>query len=134
MNINFEQAPIEKDIQGLSQEIKERQAESNVEVSSETEVKDFLKTKIGDSVVRAKTNIQSSDSTLDENKTLPDYLINESKEIKNKVEQLITLAFNEGIEKSIKEATKSGPFILDAFHDALTSKLYDELKKRKLLN
>ena len=133
MNINFEQAPIEKDIQGLSKEIKEHQAESNVEVSSEVEVKDFLKARIGDSVTQVKTKAQPSDSILDENNTLPDYLINESKDTKSKVEQLILLAFNKGIEKSLKEAVKSGPFILDAFHDALTSKLYDELKNRKLV-
>lgn len=133
MNINFEQAPIEKDIQGLSEEIKERQIENDVEVSSEVEVKDFLKTKIGDSVAQAKAKVQPSDSTIEEDKVLPDYLKKESREVKDEVERLIALAFAEGIEKSLKEAVKSGPFILDAFHDALTSKLYDELKNRKLV-
>jgi len=42
-------------------------------------------------------------------------------------------AFQHGIHKAAKEARGQGAFFLDAFHDALTDKLYQEFKKRKLL-
>ncbi|PIP92070.1 hypothetical protein COW77_01960 [Candidatus Wolfebacteria bacterium CG18_big_fil_WC_8_21_14_2_50_39_7] len=64
---------------------------------------------------------------------LPDYLKDSPPEIKLRVEKLVDLVFHQGIEKTIKEANQAGPFILDAFHDALTDKLYDELKKRNLI-
>ena len=43
------------------------------------------------------------------------------------------MAFMDGILKAANEAKKSNPFVLDAFHDALTGKLYDEFKRRGLL-
>ena len=64
---------------------------------------------------------------------LPQYLQQESPEIRLKVEKLVDLAFHKGIGASISEAKKYGPFMLDAFHDTLTTKIYEELKSRNLL-
>ena len=52
---------------------------------------------------------------------------------KNKIEQLINLAFSKGLEMAVAEAKKSVPFVEDAFHDALTDKLLLELKRRGIL-
>jgi hypothetical protein len=43
------------------------------------------------------------------------------------------MAFKDGILKASSEAAKASPFVLDAFHDALAGKLYEELKKRGVL-
>jgi len=131
MNPNFEHGPFEKDLQKFSKEIREHQEKNKIENIQEAHVKDVLKSRFG----QPATPVQSGSKAkvLDEAKTLPDYLVKEPEQIKAKVEQLLGLAFSEGLEKSAKEAAKSGPFILDAFHDALTAKLYGELKSRGLL-
>jgi hypothetical protein len=66
---------------------------------------------------------------------LPNYLQKESSEIKNEVESLIELTLKEGLEKGIAYAVKKekDPFILDAYHDALSDVLLEELQKRNLL-
>ncbi|MCL5017514.1 MAG: hypothetical protein M1155_02550 [Patescibacteria group bacterium] len=132
MNINFEQTPFEKDLQRFSKEVKDHQVKNKIENIQESHIKDVLVSGYSRPVAPSASS-QKQASVLDEIKTLPNYLISEPAEVKNRVEGLISLAFSEGIERSAKEAAKSGPFILDAFHDALTSKLYEELKKRGLL-
>lgn len=52
---------------------------------------------------------------------------------KLEVDHYLSMAFKDGILKAVNEAKKSNPFVLDAFHDALTGKLYDEFKRRGLL-
>ena len=54
----------------------------------------------------------------------------EPAETKLAVEELLELSLHKGIEQGLKEARKAGPFMLDAFHDALIDKLYPELQKR----
>ena len=133
MNTKFENAPFEKDIQDFSKEVKEHQEKNKIERLQESHVKELLKSRLGQSQVSQSQKDQSGNTVLQRSDSFPDYLLKESDEIKNRVEGLINLAFLKGIDLSSKEAAKSGPFILDAFHDALTSKLYGELKKRGLL-
>ncbi len=61
---------------------------------------------------------------------LPDYAQSATAETKLEIEYLLDMAFHKGIATAMKEAGKSNPFVFDAFHDALTGKLHDELKKR----
>ena len=131
MNPSFEQNPFERDFQSFSKEIKEHQEKNKIENLQETHVKDFLKSKTPPVQPVATPSTQTKQ--LNESDTLPDYLMSESNEIKGRVENLLALAFQDGLESAAKEAAKSGPFILDAFHDALTSKLYSELNNRGLL-
>ncbi|MHB9020006.1 MAG: hypothetical protein ACYC3G_04055 [Minisyncoccota bacterium] len=133
MNPNFESAPFEKDIQDFSKEVREHQEKNKIEKLEESHVKELLRPRIDQPQISRSQQSQTGKTVLQESESLPDYLITESDEIKNRVEGLINLAFLKGIEVSAKEAAKSGPFILDAFHDALTSKLYEELKNRGLL-
>ena len=67
------------------------------------------------------------------NSPLPDYASGAPAESKLEVEYLIDLAFHKGLDKANAEAAKSSPFIMDAFHDSLASKLYPELQKRGIL-
>ena len=64
---------------------------------------------------------------------LPSYMSGATPTAKMEVEDLVSMAFKEGIAKATSAAQRSNPFILDAFHDALAGKLHEELKKRKLV-
>lgn len=133
ISLGRETAPFEKDIQDLSKEAREHQEKNRIEKLQESHVKELLRSRIGQSQASQPQKSQTDRKVLQESDSLPDYLMSESDDVKNRVEGLINLAFLKGIEVSAKEAARSGPFILDAFHDALTSKLYEELKNRGLL-
>ncbi len=66
---------------------------------------------------------------------LPSYLSDDAGdvEVKAVVENLVTLAFQSGVERAIAEAKRYPPFVEDAFHDALTEKLVPELRKRGII-
>lgn len=126
INKNFDSI-LEKDIAGLSEEVRNRQEKLP---SPETSQREILKT-----VIREKIQAQPSPapSVSAQPSSLPQYLKEESPEVRLKVEELVQLALTKGIDVSIDEAKKFGPFLLDALHDTLTSKMYDELKSRKLI-
>ena len=135
----FEKKQIEQDIERLSRELVEKQRQLT---SAETrkEHKEVLHQVIGERIQQgppcqaaAGTGASSLVVDDDEDKELPEYLKNVSPEIRKEVHLLIHLAFNGGIEKAASAAKKHGSFILDAFHDALVDKLYNELKSRGLL-
>lgn len=124
---------LEQEIENLAKEIAEKRNLPEYKGLSE---KELLKQTLHPLV--KQPSIQSSEPTTQptapaEEAIIPDYLKNSPPEIKLQVEKLIDSVFHQGIEKTIKEANRAGPFILDAFHDALTDKLYDELKKRNLI-
>lgn len=50
------------------------------------------------------------------------------------VNHLVSLIPEKGIKQAIAEAKKLNPFLLDAFHDALVDKLYEELTSRGLVD
>lgn len=76
--------------------------------------------------VGQKREIQREDA-------LPSYVKDADEETQARVEHLLSLVFSDGIEKAVREAERASPFSIDAFHDALIDKLYDELKKRGVL-
>lgn len=125
MESKFEHSALEKDIQRLTQEIKEYK-EGTPETLSDREI---LRSVIGSKIQFSPTpKSQQPPSAL-----IPQYLKEESPETQLKVEELIDFALHKGIDNAIAEAKKYGPFILDSLHDALTGKVYEELKRRKLI-
>jgi hypothetical protein len=68
-----------------------------------------------------------------QSQVLPSYLKDKDPSIKSEVESLVNLTLEKGLEEGIKIASKKDPFILDAYHDALSDVLIEELKKRNLL-
>lgn len=64
---------------------------------------------------------------------LPSYMKDVPLDVKDRVERLVEDAFKHGVEHAAEEAQKSGPFVVDALHDALSDKFYEELKKRNLV-
>lgn len=130
---NFEHSALEADIERLSKEIAEKKKLSEYKEVSERElIKQSIQPLIKQQSIRpAPTPSQPQKPT--EQTIIPDYLKNSPPEIKLQVERLVNSVFHQGIEKTVKEASKAGAFILDALHDALTDKLYEELKRRKLI-
>lgn len=58
----------------------------------------------------------------------PSYL---SPELKEKVQELVNIAFTQTIENAVKKAqATNNPALIDAFHDALTDELYNYLVER----
>ncbi len=134
----FNNSTIEKDIERLGQEVKEkRDLPEHKELSEKELVKRTLQPMVKQATpINPPANGQGDDKKkeiIEAENVLPNYLKDSSDEIKDRVERLVEMVFNQGLEKAVREAVKAGGFILDAFHDALTDKLYDELKKRKLI-
>ena len=123
----FEHAALEKDIARLSTEIETGQVEK--ERFKET-VKATLQSRFAPKSVQPApdSTTQSKSSSM-----LPSYLQKAPDEVKLAVERLLDMAWHKGIAAAIKEAAKEGPLFLDAFHDTLTDKLYDEFKRRGLI-
>lgn len=130
---NFEHSILEVDIERLSKEIAEKRNLLEHRNLSERElIKKSLKPMITQ-ITSDKRQAITDDRQQIGIQILPNYLKDSPAEIKFQVEKLIDAFFHQGIKKTIKEAQKSGGFVLDAFHDALTDKLHEELKKRKLI-
>jgi len=123
---------LEQDIERLSRQIKENKNSPEYKELSEREI---LRRSLGPIIQRPVLNqpIQFSPAKPFQTTILPNYLINDPDEIKINVEKLIDMTFHRGVEKTVEEAQKFGPYVLDAYHDALTDKLYEELKKRGIL-
>jgi len=121
----FEHNSLEQDIERLARKIR-TQKESAPATSEQAIIRSALQEH-----VQAQASAQPAEPPA--SPILPKYLQQESPEVQLKVEELVDLAFHKGVEASILEAKKYGPFILDALHDTLTEKLYEELKSRKLI-
>jgi hypothetical protein len=66
----------------------------------------------------------------DDGSPLPSYAKDAPPAAKLEVERLLAVALREGVQKASEEASRSNPFVLDAFHDALTGKMLSEFQKR----
>lgn len=128
MPSNFDSA-LEQDIIRLSGEVKTR---AETAPSAEISHREIIKSVIGEQI-QTQTSRPAPASPSEPSPMLPQYLQEESPEVRLKVEELVDVAFHKGIDACITEARKYGPFILDALHDTLTTKLYEELKSRNLL-
>lgn len=128
----FNHNTLEKDIERLSQEVAEKKnAPEHKDYSEREIIKKVIEPMIRQSPIQQSA--QKRDDKTDDEGVLPAYLDKASNEIKLRTEQLIDITFHKGLENALKEAKKSGPFVLDAFHDALADKLYEEIKRRGMI-
>lgn len=119
-----------KDIEKIGKEVAEKKFAPEVKQYSDQDlVKQAIKPMVYPQGKPAPSQAQSSE----EDKFLPDYLKDATPQIKNQVEKLLEDTIRNGLASGINEAKKMPPFILDAYHDALTDKLHDELKKRGII-
>lgn len=123
----FEHSSLEADIKRLSAEIKERGISEKGKEALKTIVKEQIPAPIS-SVTPTQPAVPPTSSV-----SLPHYMDGEKDLVKLKVEKLLDLAWHKGVKRASEEARDSGPIVLDAFHDALTDKLYEELKRRGLI-
>jgi hypothetical protein len=121
---SFSHEALERDIEKLSQEIRELKS---VDRSNGRE---FLKQTLHGQFFAPSDSSGSDSVTKKTNGVLPGYLKDAPAETKFAIEKLIDFAWHKGIMSAIKLAKEGDPLVLDAFHDALTDKLYDELVSR----
>ncbi len=121
-------AALESDMERLAAEIgKSRENPEFKEMGDREIVKQALRA-IGSADAPPPPGAQGQASPL-----LPAYAANAPAGTKLEIEYLVDLALRQGIAKATRQAIKSNPFVLDAYHDALTGKLYPELQKRGLV-
>ncbi|MBI5401509.1 hypothetical protein HZB05_01640 [Candidatus Wolfebacteria bacterium] len=131
-NQKIEQNAINQDVEKLGKEIQEKREQPEIKTQNYSE-KDLIKQSIKPMVYpqpKAPTVVPAPQV---EDRYLPDYLKNAPNEVKAQVEKLLENTFKNGLEKGVSEARKAPPFVLDAYHDALTDKLHEELVKRGFL-
>jgi hypothetical protein len=122
--------PVEKDIQRISAELLRRREQPETRSLSGHElVRQTVRSYTGvQPTAKQAEPAQPAGETIDN--PLPGYAESAPPEAKREIEQYLQMAFKDGILKASSEAAKASPFVLDAFHDALAGKLYEELKKR----
>src|SRR5882724_8252254 len=118
-------APLESDINRLATEIAKHKENPEMTGASDREVVKQAIHSISNAPVPAPQQATAADDS-----ALPAYMATATPAAKLEVEDLLRVAFKEGIAKATSVAQRSNPFILDAFHDALAGKLHDEMKKR----
>lgn len=122
---NFEHAALEADIKRLANEVmRHREQPENLNTND----RELLKRSIKES--RPSENAGSPPPS---SSPLPQYAKDAPAETKLEIEYLLDLALHEGVQKANNAARNSNPFVVDAFHDALTDKMYPELQRRGLL-
>jgi hypothetical protein len=125
LNPDFEHAILESDIDRLTAEVKRVQEQpENRGLRGEEIVKKSIQ------ALPPTTTHTSQQST----GPLPAYASGAPPEVKLEIEHLLDVAFHEGILKANAAAQSHSPFVIDAFHDALTGKLYPELQRRGIVD
>jgi len=126
----MEQVPmhesLERDIVELSGKIEG----SGIEARKES-----LKNAIGEKIYEdTKEGPKTETPIPNPQSPLPGYAQNEPEDARLRGEKLVDLAWHKGLVAAINEAKKSDPLTMDIFHDAITEKLYEEFKKRKIIS
>jgi len=120
MEQNFEHPALEKDIERLASEVREKKS------SGEEATKQAVSSAIKE-VYHPVAGVPAASPT---QSVLPEYMNEAPAELKLEAEKILDITWHKGIVAGLKEARKKGPLVLDAFHDALVDKFYGELKKR----
>lgn len=123
------QSAIEADIARLAAEVKEKSAGEN----SKEILKQVVQPVVYGAQAQSSGQSAANNDAAGSSPYLPDYINQVPEEVRLAVETLLDTAFRSGIGEAASKARVAGPFILDAFHDALVDKLYAEMKSRKLI-
>ena len=133
------QPTIEQEIAQLEKQIAEKRAvlgqeKAGPELPSE---KETLHEVIGEKIQQSAPQyqpappIQPLPVTLQQDDSALSYVL---PELKEKVQELVNLVFNKGLDDGVKEAVRSNnPALIDAFHDVLVDELYNTLLDRRKL-
>jgi len=126
-------ATIEQEIAQLEKQLQEKKANlgQQPEQKESPPDKEILREVIGEKIQQhaptyvtkpaPQTQTDNTDSTLPE--------------LKDKIQELVNIVFQNSLEQGIKEAVKSkNPALIDAFHDVLVDQLYDALLERNKID
>lgn len=123
--------PIESDIHRVGQEVREQTGGvATPEATERALVRQALHPMVQQSPIPS-TAVPPRNAADDA--MLPSYMKDSPDVIKDRVERLVEDAFKNGVEHAAIEAQKSGPFVVDALHDVLSDRFYEDLKNRKLI-
>ncbi len=124
-------ANIEAEIAELSARIEEKRRELEKENNIVPDDKATVKAVVASFVPAATLPAgQAGGPTAGEDASYLDHL---PSEVAATVDELVQKVFDRGLAKTIAEARRLPALDLDAFHDTLTDKVYDELKGRGLV-
>jgi len=126
---------IQQEITKLEQQLTERRAsleQQSVEPNKEVpHDKEILRQVVGEKIQEHAPTYIPQVKPQPHDDTAQSYA---DPDLKDKVQELVNLAFNKSLGEGIREATKSNNFaLIDAFHDVLVDQLYDALLERKKL-
>jgi len=118
----------------IAQEIVKNKEESPDKSHREL-VKEYVAEKINQIPPQSEISQTVNESAeVKEGGNLPPYAKSAPIESQNIVERLITLTLQKGINEGISAVKKQDPFIIDTYHDALTTIIYEELKRQNLIS
>lgn len=132
---------IEQEIARLEQQLQEKKlALGGRETGAKEAIpsdKEILREIVGEKIqenIPAQPITPSSDTTTVQPAPAVEPPIYLSPELKDKIQQLINLAFSKSIDEAIQEAAKTNnAALIDAFHDVIVDELYNALIERKKL-
>jgi hypothetical protein len=134
---SFERAALEADMKILAAEIKTQRERGEMKDASDQRlikeaIRVFPALERGSGEPQASAPVPAPQTSEDQS-PLPAYAQSAPAEVKLEIEYLMDLALRKGIGAALGEAQKSSYFVQDAFHDALTGRLYPELQKQGIV-
>ncbi len=134
---------LESEIAELSRQIEDKkralEMENGIsheerEVVSQAVAEHFYPDFASSDTVSPNNNENPADDVVKPKATLTkDYLDTLVPETVEAVNAYVSMIPREGIRKTINKVQTEQPFLIDAFHDALVTRLYDELKDRGII-
>ncbi len=128
---------LEADLSSLAAEVRQEAGEWGGDALSHREIlRGRLAARIEREVPLPQTSPRpapSPASPSESSRVLPDYASSTDPEIRLAVERLIESVYHDGLAKALRSARSATPFVLDIFHDALTTRFHDDLRSRGLL-
>jgi len=130
--IEAEIAELSRQIEVKKQELESRsgivhEAISERELVATAVAENFYPTSAGAPVSPVGSSTATAPSVGD------DYLKTLPPEMVEKVNHYISLVPTKGIREALTQVISAEPFLIDAFHDALVTNLYEELKERGIV-
>lgn len=121
------QNKIEAEIAELTKQI---EAKRNILESQKgiIEEKDIVRQAVGERIASSLPSYTPKTASVTKKDESGSYLDSADENTANTVNSLLEKFFSGDIELAMKQAELSDPYIVDAFHDALTDKMYDKLK------
>lgn len=118
---------IEAEIAELTKQIEEkrRSLESKKGIVQE---KDVVRQVLGEKIGSSVPSFTPQSTSVARNDDSKSYLDSTDENTVNIVNALLERVFSEGMDSAMKQTELNDPYIIDAFHDALTDKMYERLK------